>query len=348
MIPADGPNNLEIQIDDLNRSQMVAGGINASRWPSYIQDMVRVLRPGGWCQMVEVYFNAQSDNGTLDQDHALSKWSREYLNTVHQHKDPRAAMHLASWMRNAGLTEVESRLLTLPMSAWPSEDRQQEIGALNSEVVAQLLHSLALYPLIQLRGMPPAEVQDLIERAKTEAGSRSLKAYFPLFSTGVSEASQPPPPPLLLKLKGELKTAMRAKDTPRLNILRAILAANTNASKTKTPITTDVQVVSLMRKLHATTAEAAAEARAADRQDLVEAEEKQMAILAEFIAGSGVETLGKAELNNLIQEAIDASRAAGTATKAIMGDVMKRLAGALEGKDVDRKEVRRIIEELTG
>ncbi|KAF4592549.1 S-adenosyl-L-methionine-dependent methyltransferase [Ophiocordyceps camponoti-floridani] len=188
MIPADGPNNLEIQIDDLNRSftfpsqhfdlvhsQMVAGGIHASRWPSYIQDMVRVLRPGGWCQMVEVYFNAQSDNGTLDQDDALSQWSREYLNTVHQYKDPRAAMHLASWMRNAGLTEVESRVLTLPMCAWSSENRQQQIGAINSENVAQLLHSLALYPLIQLRGMSPAEVHDLIERAKTEAGSRSLK-----------------------------------------------------------------------------------------------------------------------------------------------------------------------------
>lgn len=172
------------------------------------------------------------------------------------------------------------------------------------------------------------------------------------FSTGVSEGSQspppPPPPPLLLKLKGELKTAMRAKDTPRLNILRAILAANTNASKTKTPITTDVQVVSLMRKLYATAVEAVDEAKAAARQDLVEAEEKQMAILTEFITGSGVQTVGKAELNDLIREALDASKAAGTATKATMGDVMKRLTGALEGKDVDKGELRRMVQELTG
>lgn len=44
---------------------MVAGGIHSNQWRNYIRDIFRVLRPGGWCQMVEVYFNAQSDNGTL-------------------------------------------------------------------------------------------------------------------------------------------------------------------------------------------------------------------------------------------------------------------------------------------
>lgn len=50
---------------DVVHSQMMAGGIHANRWRSYLQDIYRVLQPGGWCQMVEMYFNAQSDNGTL-------------------------------------------------------------------------------------------------------------------------------------------------------------------------------------------------------------------------------------------------------------------------------------------
>lgn len=44
---------------------MMAGGIDTTRWLGYMSDILRVLRPGGWCQMVEIYFNAQSDNGTL-------------------------------------------------------------------------------------------------------------------------------------------------------------------------------------------------------------------------------------------------------------------------------------------
>ncbi|KAF5570365.1 methyltransferase [Fusarium phyllophilum] len=75
MIPENPPDNMELQVDDLNgrftfrsnhfdvvHSQMVAGGIHANRWRSYIRDIFRVLKPGGWCQMVELYFNAQSDN----------------------------------------------------------------------------------------------------------------------------------------------------------------------------------------------------------------------------------------------------------------------------------------------
>ena len=52
---------------------MMSGGIHANRWMNYLGDILRVLRPGGWCQMVEIYFNAQSDNGTL----TASEWSSE-------------------------------------------------------------------------------------------------------------------------------------------------------------------------------------------------------------------------------------------------------------------------------
>ncbi|KAF4513236.1 hypothetical protein G6O67_000534 [Ophiocordyceps sinensis] len=208
MIPEDPPHNLEIQIDDLNgrftfspdqfdvvHSQMMAGGIHANRWRSYVQDILRVLRPGGWCQMVEIYFNAQSDNGTLERDHALSRWSSQYLNTLHPHKDPRAALQLPGWMRSAGFTEVESRLLTLPMCAWPSETRERNIGAINSENVAHLLRSLALYPFTRLRGMSIEDFDSLVEQARREASNPSFKAYFPLYqrvSSGERQALEVP------------------------------------------------------------------------------------------------------------------------------------------------------------
>lgn len=115
----------------------MAGGIHASRWPGYLGDMLRILRPGGWCQMVEIYFNAQSDNGTLTSsrsatphpleiilsalpDHALQVWSQTYMQSISAYKDPRAPLRLQNWMTQAGFVEVESRLLTLPLSGWSS------------------------------------------------------------------------------------------------------------------------------------------------------------------------------------------------------------------------------------
>ncbi|RDA95114.1 hypothetical protein CP533_2141 [Ophiocordyceps camponoti-saundersi (nom. inval.)] len=364
IMPEDGPNNLEFQIDDLNgrftfpsdhfdlvHSQMVAGGIHANRWRSYIQDMIRVLRPGGWCQMVEVYFNAQSDNGTLERDHALSRWSRDYLDTMHRHKDPRAAMHLASWMRSEGFTEVESRLLTLPMCAWPSEAREQRIGTANSDNVAQLLYSLALYPLIQLKGMSQQELNSLVERARTEAGTQSLKVtrrnalWTPRTFSSLNEANSSPP--LFQKIRQELKSAMRAGDKPRLNALRSIMSANTNAAKTDKPITSDVQLVNLIRNLYRMSSEAAIQAKDNDRPELAAQEQEQMDIYSDLIANSGVETLDEAKLKALVGDAVAASKSAGTAAKKLMGDVMKRLSGTFEGKDVDMKLVARLVQELT-
>ncbi|PNY23119.1 Uncharacterized protein TCAP_06929 [Tolypocladium capitatum] len=194
MVPEDPPSNLEIQIDDLNgrftfpsdhfdvvHSQMMAGGIHANRWGSYVRDIFRVLRPGGWCQMVEIYFNAQ--------------WSSQYLDAMQPYKNPRAALQLPNWMRSAGFTEVESRLLTLPMCAWSNEPRDHSIGLANSENVAQLLQSLALYPFTQLKGsdtfldrqlsggtsMSMEDFERLVEQARSEANNPSfkLRLYWP-------------------------------------------------------------------------------------------------------------------------------------------------------------------------
>lgn len=45
----------------------MSGAIHVNRWAGYLRDMLRVLRPGGWCQLVELHHNAQSDNGSLTE-----------------------------------------------------------------------------------------------------------------------------------------------------------------------------------------------------------------------------------------------------------------------------------------
>ncbi|KAK0391268.1 hypothetical protein NLU13_0769 [Sarocladium strictum] len=194
MMPDDIPDNLDLQVDDLNNrfnyphnhfdvihSQMVAGGIHVNRWQSYLGDIYKALRPGGWCQMVEIYFNAQSDNGALTRDHALSRWSRQYLEAMQPWKNPRAPLQLSNWMRSAGFSEVDTRLIPLPMCGWSSDAREYHIGAANSSHVSQLLHTLGLYPMTAFRGMTIEAFEELVAEARIEAANPSLKPYFPLY-----------------------------------------------------------------------------------------------------------------------------------------------------------------------
>ncbi|KAH9887100.1 Yqey-like protein-domain-containing protein [Xylariomycetidae sp. FL2044] len=167
-----------------------------------------------------------------------------------------------------------------------------------------------------------------------------------------SPPSDPPAPPLLQKLKGDLKTAMRAKDKARLTAIRSVLAATLNASKTASPVATDAQLVALLRKTQKASEDAGAEAAGAGREDLAEKEREQIRILDEYIAGSGVEEVGEDQLRTVVAGVVTAMTSEGEVQgKAKVGDVMRRLlapGGPLEGKNVDKAELARIVKEITG
>lgn len=88
---------------------------------------------------------------------------------------------MAGWMESAGFVDIESKLITLPMSDWPTEARDQRIGRANRENVKELLETAALYPLTEQTKMPMEEFEQLISMARDEAGDPGLKAYFPLY-----------------------------------------------------------------------------------------------------------------------------------------------------------------------
>lgn len=194
MRPEEVPENLYLQVDDLNRrftfpansfdlvhSQMMSCGIHHNRWGTYLRDIFRVTRPGGWCQMVELYFNIQSDNGTLTPAHALQQWSTKYLESVSDVKDPRVPLRLPNLMRNAGFGEIEHRMIPLHTCGWSTDQRDHDIGVANRENVQRLLASQAIFPLTERYGMSIQDVQLLIAQARMEADNPAFKAYFPLY-----------------------------------------------------------------------------------------------------------------------------------------------------------------------
>lgn len=146
---------------------------------------------------------------------------------------------------------------------------------------------------------------------------------------------------------------MRAKDAARLTAIRSILSATLNASKTSSPITTDAQLVALLRKTQRASSDASAEFAAANRQDLVDKEQAQISVLDEYVAGSGVEEVSEEQLRTVVAGVVTAMTSEGEVAggKARMGDVMKKLlapGGPLEGKDVERAQLAKIVKEVTG
>ncbi|KAK3491651.1 S-adenosyl-L-methionine-dependent methyltransferase [Neurospora crassa] len=160
---------------DLVHSRLMSGGIHADRWVNYLTDIFRTLRPGGWCQMVEIYFNAQSDNGTLTANHALQVWSQSYMQSVQPYKDPRAPLRLQQMLTEVGFVEVETRVVTLPLCGWSSDPRDHNIGEASRPIVHRMLSSLCAYPFTQVLDMSQTDVQLLVAQARSEADDPAFK-----------------------------------------------------------------------------------------------------------------------------------------------------------------------------
>lgn len=146
-------------------------------------------------------------------------------------------------------------------------------------------------------------------------------------------------------MREDLKTAMRAKDTARLNVLRGLFADITNQSKTSSPIKTDMQLLSLLRKKSSQAQAAAKEFEGAGRSDLKEKEDKAVEVL-EAYAGS-VTTVGEEVVRDVVAEVVAAMMKEGK--KGNQGDVMKAVVGpggSLEGQNVDKAVVAKVVKEV--
>jgi len=80
---------------------------------------------------------------------------------------------------------------------------------------------------------------------------------------------------------------MQNKDSNRLSVLRSLMSQTLNASKTSTPIQTDLQMLALLRKTANASRVASAEFKGAGRHDLADKEESQLRIMEEYSGSRG-------------------------------------------------------------
>ncbi|EFW15203.1 hypothetical protein D8B26_004467 [Coccidioides posadasii str. Silveira] len=154
-------------------------------------------------------------------------------------------------------------------------------------------------------------------------------------------STAPTSPPLLAKLRADLKTAMKARDTVRLDVLRAVISEINNAAKTSSPIQTDLQLLALIRKRSSSLESSSQEYVNAGRHDLKERNDTEISVLNEY-AGQ-VQTTTKEEIESAVTQTIENLRSEGK--KVDIGAIMKAAfapGGPLNGKPAEKGVVSKI------
>jgi len=144
---------------------------------------------------------------------------------------------------------------------------------------------------------------------------------------------------LIAHLEGELTAAMKARDDERRNALRLILSSLRAAEKELQRSLTDdesLQVLQRERKKRVEAAEAfrsAGRDEQADGEEQAQAEERELAVLEEFMP----EPLSEDELERIVDDAIAENGATSMGDLGrVMADVMPQVAGRADGSAVSQ------------
>jgi uncharacterized protein len=138
---------------------------------------------------------------------------------------------------------------------------------------------------------------------------------------------------LIEQLEGELKDAMVARDAERRNTLRLILASLRGAEKELQRPLHDDEELQVLQRERKRRREAAEGFRAGGREEQAEAEERELAVLEEFMPAP----LSEEDLEEIVDDAI--AEVGATSMRdfgRVMADVMPQVSGRADGSAVSQ------------
>ena len=138
---------------------------------------------------------------------------------------------------------------------------------------------------------------------------------------------------LIGRIEDELKAAMRARDQERTDTLRMTLASLRSAEKElQRPLKDDEELQVLQRERKRRT-EAAEAFRTGDRPEQAEKEERELAVIEEFMP----EPMSEEDIERIIDDAIAETGATSLRDLGrVMADVMPQVAGRADGSSVSQ------------
>lgn len=142
-------------------------------------------------------------------------------------------------------------------------------------------------------------------------------------------------------IKNQIKEALRAQDTLRLEVLRGLQAAFSNeliAKKSSAPLLADADVLTLIKKAVKQRKDSIEQFERGGRKDLANKEKKELVILSEFLPAS----MSKDEIRKVVQKKM---KEAGTVDKSKMGQFMGLIMKELKGK-ADGEDVKAVLDEV--
>ena len=138
---------------------------------------------------------------------------------------------------------------------------------------------------------------------------------------------------LIARIEDDLKAAMRARDKERTDTLRMTLASLRSAEKELQRPLKDDEELQVLQRERKRRVEAAEAFRAGDRVEQADKEERELAVIEEFMP----EPMSEEDIERISDDAIAETGATSLRDLGrVMADVMPQVAGRADGPSVSQ------------
>ncbi|GAA5804816.1 S-adenosyl-L-methionine-dependent methyltransferase [Helicostylum pulchrum] len=108
--------------------------IQKDQWPKILEEMFRVLKPGGYIELIESDL-WHHNPGPVQQ--AFQQFFKDQCKLLDL--DLEISNSLAGTIEEKGFLDVEKRILDIPIGEWPTEPELKQYGFINKEIQKALL-----------------------------------------------------------------------------------------------------------------------------------------------------------------------------------------------------------------
>ncbi|KAJ4129193.1 hypothetical protein NW768_007728 [Fusarium equiseti] len=187
------PPNVRFIVDDIDEEWNYADSFDyihsrimafsIKDWEEYIRKMFKTLSPGGFVEIQEINGAILSDDGTLNDSHALTKWFKLLSEAFIKLGSTAIEFdRIKAIMEEAGFVDVVDTRFKWPTNAWPRDKKYKELGHWNNANAMDAIESLTLAPFTKAHGWSREEVELFLVDVRKDLKSPQIHAYNPICS----------------------------------------------------------------------------------------------------------------------------------------------------------------------
>lgn len=150
-------------------------------WPLLMKRVLRHLKPGGWFELQEIHHYPYSHDESIPPGHKVAEfWSTIIEGLAKLGVNFNATLLLEQMMREAGFTNITTRIFHVPIGTWPKNKVLKLVGLYWRTILIDGLQPIALGPTTRGLGWTREQVEVWLVEVRKAYMEGWIHAHMPL------------------------------------------------------------------------------------------------------------------------------------------------------------------------